>query len=344
MLPTIIPHALTRTPHGPQLTPLTLPPTPPGRALLRIQLAGLCRTDVEAALGGIPCDHGRVLGHEAVGVVEEVGEGVRPFWVGARVGLLPLRPCEACPACLAAPAPHARDLSPLDPHLPALTGAALARVAACDAPRHVGVDEDGAFATHAHAPTGALYPLPAGLSLARAAYVEPVAAALAPATLLRDEGWREEVWVWGQGRVAALTRRCLAARGFEVRACPPEGDAPAPRGLPCVVETEARREGLEGPARALRPGGLLVLKSRLLAPEGLPLGLVVRRGLRLLSAHYAPFGEAVALLSDPRFEVEDLFGERYPLSSFARAFEEGEGRKVFFEPSLAPVAPRGERA
>jgi L-iditol 2-dehydrogenase len=331
------PQALKRTPQGPALTPIT-PPTPgPGEARLRVLLAGICRTDIEAARGGIPCAEGRTLGHEAVAAIEAIGPNIHPEWLGARVGLLPLRPCQQCPACLTHSPPHPPPSPPTAPHLPTLTQEALTRLAHCEAPQHVGVESDGAFTTHTLAPIRDLYPIPPHLTLPRAAYIEPVAAALAPAALIQGE----EVWVWGEGRVAALTLRCLRARGIRARAYPSAELTEPPLGLQCVIETEARREGLEGPIRALAPGGLLILKSRLISPSGFPLGLAVRKGLRLAGAHYAPFAEAIALLSDPNFEVEDLFGASYPLSDFERAFSESEARKVFFDPTQTHMSARG---
>ncbi len=82
------------------LSPLPVPRPGPGQVLLRVAAVGLCGTDVHATEGRFPVPTPIVLGHETVGVVEEVGEGVEEPRPGDRVGLSWVQAgCGACTAC-----------------------------------------------------------------------------------------------------------------------------------------------------------------------------------------------------------------------------------------------------
>ena len=68
--------------------------------LARVTLAAICGTDVHIKHGGLPgIGPGSILGHEFVGVVEEVGSSVRRFQVGDRVASPPALWCGTCAAC-----------------------------------------------------------------------------------------------------------------------------------------------------------------------------------------------------------------------------------------------------
>jgi 2-desacetyl-2-hydroxyethyl bacteriochlorophyllide A dehydrogenase len=68
-------------------------------AIVRVELAGICGTDLHVLHGAIPMDPGSILGHEAVGVVETVGTGVRTVAPGDRVVAAFQIACGACWFC-----------------------------------------------------------------------------------------------------------------------------------------------------------------------------------------------------------------------------------------------------
>ena len=47
-----------------------------GQALVKVEYCGVCHTDLHVAHGDFGQVPGRILGHEGIGIVEEVGEGV----------------------------------------------------------------------------------------------------------------------------------------------------------------------------------------------------------------------------------------------------------------------------
>lgn len=282
--------AVVRGHDGPRLVAVAAPVPGEGQVRLAVELAGVCRTDVAAARGQLGVASGRVLGHELVGVVDRVGDGVDAAWVGRRVGV--------------------------DPRL--------------EGGRFLGLDEDGAFAGWVCVPTGSLVALPEGLPARRAAFVEPLAAALAVLRAPLAEGAR--VGVTGEGRIAELTARVLARAGRVVLR---EGDFDATdetRGLhdlDALVHTAAR--GLPSLA-TMRRGALVIVKSRPAAPVAVDLRSVTERELTLLGAAWGDFAEAAALLRDDPLGVDELLGPVLPLASFDEAFAASEDRKVFLAP------------
>jgi threonine dehydrogenase-like Zn-dependent dehydrogenase len=68
-------------------------------ALLKVTLSAVCGSDLHAYHGRIPMSAGELLGHEFVGVVEEVGSGVKRFKRGDRVVASFYVACGHCPLC-----------------------------------------------------------------------------------------------------------------------------------------------------------------------------------------------------------------------------------------------------
>lgn len=71
-----------------------------GEALIRVTLTTICGTDVHILRGEYPVRPGLVVGHEPVGVVEELGPGVVGYEPGDRVIVGAITPCGQCRACL----------------------------------------------------------------------------------------------------------------------------------------------------------------------------------------------------------------------------------------------------
>ena len=82
------------------LTTINVPDPGPGEALVQIQACGVCHTDLHYREGGINDEFPFLLGHEAAGVVEAVGEGVTEVAVGDFVILNWRAVCGQCRACL----------------------------------------------------------------------------------------------------------------------------------------------------------------------------------------------------------------------------------------------------
>ena len=72
----------------------------PGEALLRVTTTTICGTDLHIVRGEYAVRPGLVIGHEAVGVVEDLGAGVMGVEPGQRVLVGAITPCGQCRACL----------------------------------------------------------------------------------------------------------------------------------------------------------------------------------------------------------------------------------------------------
>lgn len=71
-----------------------------GEAVIRVTLTTICGTDLHIVRGEYPVRPGLVIGHEPVGVIEELGPGVTGYEVGMRVLVGAITPCGQCRACL----------------------------------------------------------------------------------------------------------------------------------------------------------------------------------------------------------------------------------------------------
>jgi len=78
---------------------INVPDPGPGEAVVKIQACGVCHTDLHYVQGGIGADYPYLLGHEAAGIVESVGPGVRDVEPGDYVILNWRAVCGTCRAC-----------------------------------------------------------------------------------------------------------------------------------------------------------------------------------------------------------------------------------------------------
>jgi (R,R)-butanediol dehydrogenase/meso-butanediol dehydrogenase/diacetyl reductase len=184
-------------------------PPGPGMVNLAVSLCGICGTDISEYLHGpvlIRNDPhpltGRkapiTLGHEFVGIVEEVGVGVDAFTPGQRVVVDACWRCGSCWFCRRG-----------DYHL-------------CPQGGSVGLHSDGGLAPRVQVPAYTVVPVPEGLADSEAALAEPLAVALHAC----DQGevrLGTSVAVVGFGPVGACVALCARAAGARVIVLEPLG-------------------------------------------------------------------------------------------------------------------------
>lgn len=71
-----------------------------GQAVIRVSLTTICGTDLHIVRGEYPVKPGLTIGHEPVGVIEELGPGMTGYEIGDRVLVGAITPCGQCRACL----------------------------------------------------------------------------------------------------------------------------------------------------------------------------------------------------------------------------------------------------
>ncbi len=288
-------------------TPAPVPP--PGEALIRTRLAGICNTDLEIKRGYMGFKG--ILGHEFVGEVIRADDA--PELVGRRVVGEINAYCGHCPTC--------RRGDPT--HCPHRTTLGIA-------------GRDGAMADYVTLPTHLLYPLPDSLPDAWAVFTEPLAAAceITDRIAIRPT---DRVIVLGDGKLGLLIAQVLHLTGCDLLAVGRHPDKLAilqQRGIRTQLADEALEPGADvvveatgsaagfAAARALvRPRGTLVLKSTFHGDVSLDLSRLVVDEIKLIGSRCGPFPAALRLLTQRLVAVEPLIHAIYPLAEGLAAFE-----------------------
>lgn len=173
-----------------------------GEVRLRISACGVCRTDLHVVDGDLPRDGPVVPGHEIVGRVEALGEGVSGFALGMRVGVPWLgHACGHCAYCVDG------------------------RENLCDAPRFTGYTRDGGFASHVVADAAFCFPLGSGFDDAHAAPL--LCAGLIGWRSLKIAGEGRNLGIYGFGAAAHIVAQVAAWQGRRVFALTRPGDMAA---------------------------------------------------------------------------------------------------------------------
>jgi propanol-preferring alcohol dehydrogenase len=177
----------------------------PGEIRLRVEACAVCRTDLHVVDGDLPQPRlPLVPGHEIVGIVDLVGEGIDPVRLGGRVGVPWLgHTCGRCAYCRSG----AENL--------------------CDEPLFTGYTRDGGFATHVVADGDFAFDLDAG--------ADPVSTA--PLLCAGLIGWRalnkagdgRAIGLYGFGAAAHILAQICAWQGRSVYAFTRPGDDAAQR-------------------------------------------------------------------------------------------------------------------
>jgi threonine dehydrogenase-like Zn-dependent dehydrogenase len=284
-----------------QVKDLPRPEPGPGEVVVKVHLAGICRTDLEVLKGYH--DFSGIMGHEFVGQV--TGPEDTP-WLGQRVvGEINLG-CGACDLCLQGMARHCRERRVLG-----LKG------------------HDGAFAQYVTLPEANLHPVPPLVPDVLAVFTEPLAAALRVLEVVPVTP-SARVLVVGDGRLGILISWVLALSGTEIHLAGhhPEhlalarsrgvetflaADLP-PGDYDLVVEASGSPSGLEMALSRIRPQGTVVLKSTYVGRFPLDPAALVVPEVRLVGSRCGPFAPALRLLGDGRLDPRPLIGRTFPLS------------------------------
>jgi len=310
-----------------------VPRVPPGWALIRVRLAGICNTDLEI-LRGYHSFEG-TLGHEFVGeVVRCGGKGAarrrdEARWLGHRVvGEINIA-CRGlglrtvCAFCRRGIPTH------------------------CARRRVLGiVNHDGAFAECLALPLANLHRVPDAVPDESAVFTEPLAAACRiPAQIRIPAG--AQVAVLGDGKLGQLIVRVLAATGARVTlfgrhrrklalAAGPRvtagllGSDRTARALKdsrryaYVVDATGSPEGLVSAIRLTEPRGTLFLKSTFHGTARVATWPIVVDEMTVVGSRCGPFERALALLRSGRVNPRPLISRVFPLREAAQAIREAQ--------------------
>ena len=302
-------------------------PTPKeGEALIRVTLAGICNTDYEITKGYM--GYKGILGHEAVGVVEDVN-GEDKSLIGKRVVSEISYGCKE-PDCLYC-------AEKLYRHCPN---------------RHtLGIwKKDGCFAEYFTMPIEVLFEVPDNVPDEQAVFVEPLAAACEITEQLHIKPF-EKVIVLGDGKLGLITALTLNAQNIDVTLvgkhqnkldiAKAQGvktallqDFPIEKKYDVVVEATGSVSGFETSIALTKPRGVLVLKSTVATGKELNLAPIVIDEITVLGSRCGQFGPALRLLESGKIDFTPLISARYKADDAIKAFEknkEKETLKVLLE-------------
>ncbi len=275
--------------------------------LIRVMVSGLCRTDVYVAEGLIQIEKQHlILGHEFSGIIEEIGPNVSKFKCGDRVAVMPVFPLG-------------------DTIKPVVEGSINTML---------GIDHDGSFSEYIAVPSSFVYKIPDNMSFKQGAYLEPVAAALAPlnANIRPDQAGL----IYGENRIARLTERVLKAKGYtniEVYDDSEYGSRPlANNHYDFIIETFATTETVNRLVKAIKPNGTIILKSRQHQPVEVNINTLVMKDITMQAVNYGDFQEGIDLIASGKLQIDDLLGDVYALEDYEDVFaisKKGEEQKLF---------------
>ncbi len=301
-----------------------------GEVLIKVAVAGLCRTDLKLIRVGhrdlvLP----RIPGEEVVGTIAAIGPGTRGLSEGQRVFVYPGKCCGLCDMCRSG----AENLC-------------------CDM-EIMGFHRDGGFAEYVVAPAQSLLPIPDGIPDAEAVFAEPLSCCLNALDLARLKAG-EAIGIWGGGPAGTLLSRAAHARGALPMVIDPDaararrsGGVLSPPDIPfdvCVVavgDTAAYQEALTH----LKPRGRLIVFSGLQPGSSrLPIDFneLHYREQTITGAYGCSLRhgiEALDAIANGVLPVRDLISHTFPLHRLEEALTRVEKRECM-KVHLYPASSR----
>lgn len=326
-----------------EVTDLPTPVAGTGELLVRVAACGICGSDVHGYDGST----GRrippiVMGHEAAGVVVQIGRDVEGFRKGDRVTFDSTIYCGECAFCQ------------------------LGEVNLCDNRQVLGVScgdycRAGAFAEFVVIPARIAYHLPENLSFVEAALLEALAVALHAISLVPIAP-ASSALVVGAGTIGLLVQQALRAAGYScVYVTDPDPTRLAlseklgatavlvsgpdliknvlqltgGTGVGVAIEAVGTTPAIQSSIDCVRKGGSVVLVGNVTPEVTIPLQKVVSRQVRLQGscASAGEYARAIELMSKGEINVKPLISAIAPLADGPQWFE----RLYTREPNLMKV-------
>ena len=268
-----------------------------GEALIRVTLAGICNTDFEITKGYM--GYSGVLGHEFVGIVEDVN-GADKSWIGKRVVAEISWGCDDpnCEWCAKKNYRH------------------------CPNRHTIGIwKKDGCMAEYITLPINILFEVPENVTDEQAVFVEPLAAACEILEQLHIEP-TSKVLVLGDGKLGLTTALTLNAHNLDVLLVGKHqnkldiakaqgvkvqllSDFTPEKNFDVVVEATGSASGFEMSMSLTKPRGVLVLKSTVATGKELNLAPIVIDEITVLGSRCGQFAPALRLLENKNSLRED---------------------------------------
>ncbi len=294
-----------------------------GEAMIRVNLAGICGTDLEIIQGYMRYDG--ILGHEFVGTVEKSSN---PKLAGKRVVGEINAGCCRCDYCERG----------MERHCPNRTVLGILK-------------RDGAFAEFLSLPEKNLHVIPDSISDEQAVFVEPLAAAFE----IREQVSLQPQWgiaVIGDGRLAQLIIQVLKLKcsnitcfgrhknklqrlvngGTKIKMGIDSSDEQA---FDLVVDATGSNSGFTDAMKLVKPRGTVVLKSTVASKQSTDLTPAIINEITLIGSRCGLFKPAIDALATGIVSVDFMIDSTFQLEDFSEAIEHArkpDTLKVFLKP------------
>lgn len=285
-----------------------------GEALIKIIMAGICNTDYEITKGYM--GYKGILGHEFVGIVEEINDYDKTL-LGKRVVGEINNGCEECDLCHQGLQRH------------------------CFNRQTLGIwKKDGCFAEYLTWPVKDLLEVPSNVSDEQAVFVEPLAAGLEILEQLHIQPI-EKVVILGDGKLGLTTALALNASNIDVLLVGKHqnkleiaakqsvktkllNDLEIKKEWDFVVEATGSISGFESALALVKPRGTLVLKSTVAASKEFNLAPIVIDEIRVQGSRCGQFAPALRLLASNKVDFSPMISGIYGIDDAIAGFEKNK--------------------
>ncbi len=173
------------------LKPIKKPEPKSGEIRIKLTKIGICGSDVHLFLGHRQLDQPTIIGHEGLGIIDKIGEGVVDRKVGERVVIEPNIPCRKCHYCMSG---HGNI---------------------CTNKRVIGLNEAGCFAEYITIPSDFGWKVPNAINDEDAVVIEPTAVAV-HALFSSKAKPGDTIAVIGLGAIGLLLTHLALSLGYKV--------------------------------------------------------------------------------------------------------------------------------
>ncbi len=312
-----------------------IPSIPEGFVRVKVKAAAVCATDLEVIDGNIAANYPLIPGHEWSGIVEAVGEGVDPSWIGERVVGSNDVVCLKCEACRKGEWRY------------------------CKSFEEIGFKRNGAYSEYIVVPAYGLCHLPENVSFAHASLCEPLGVALG--TMKKSHAkLGDTCMIMGAGSIGLCTLAVAKAMGLsKIVVCATtrgrldlaekmgayatiatkeqdlmeEMKKIHPEGTDVIIDATGIEECIQNCLKLCKKGGTVVL-------AGYGRGKIMNiriddihiNNLHLIGAgnNWNMHQKAVDLMASGIVNLEDFITEELPLEDFEKAIELARKRPVGF--------------
>ena len=309
-------------------------PTPKnGEILIKLKAGTVCTSDIMDMKYGIFTDNlPMVMGHEAAGVVAEVGDDVVGVQVGDEVAVHPVMSCYKCPSCL-------RGLS----HL-------------CEKMEHLCFNRPGAFSEYFVSRPDCVRKKPPEMSFAVASLMEGVCCSL-EAVRRGNVKRGDRVLIAGDGPFGIMISRLCAINSpkqiiqtgyYDFRLKQAAGslvktlnikeepnlektifELTNEEGIDCAILCVSDPKAMDLCVEILRPRGTLVIYSAISEKTPVDLMRVHLNELNIVGSNNDEgyMDEAIKMLSDPKLDFKSIITHEIPFDEWEEAFRIADEQK-----------------